>query len=292
MANPNHNLKYRTFNELLDEVSTDFMVYSLEGMIEPAQLIKVAQKVNYDLGLRIHQSKQVILDIHHGKARLPDDFYVMNYALLCFKYKTHDTVLRGRHTEDVLRSEATDDCCPADCAPPDPCDIKCPSVCIEKCTDEYQVVERVLHETRIYEEYENIKFPSCSKIQRGCFNNTVQCARHGEIKGGFIFTDVQNGKIYLDYEGAMEDEEGNLLVLDHPMINEYYEFALKERILQNLYMNGEEVQQKLGFIKQELRVARINAISIVNTPDFSELKAVFDMNRKAMYHKYYYMFAS
>ena len=41
-------LQYRTFDELLNEVSTDFVIYSNEGMIEPAQLIKVAQRVNYD----------------------------------------------------------------------------------------------------------------------------------------------------------------------------------------------------------------------------------------------------
>lgn len=59
----NTELKYRTFDELLDEVSVDFKVYSNEGMIEPGELIKVAQRVTYDLGLRIHKTKEVILDV-------------------------------------------------------------------------------------------------------------------------------------------------------------------------------------------------------------------------------------
>ena len=42
--------QYRTFSQLIDEVSIDFSTYALEGMIEPQQLIKVAQRVNYDLG--------------------------------------------------------------------------------------------------------------------------------------------------------------------------------------------------------------------------------------------------
>ena len=45
--------KYRTFDQLLEDVMVDFQTYALEGMIEPAQLIKVATRVNYDLGLRI-----------------------------------------------------------------------------------------------------------------------------------------------------------------------------------------------------------------------------------------------
>ena len=38
--------KYRTFNQLLDDVTVDFSAYALEGMIEPQQLIKVATRVN------------------------------------------------------------------------------------------------------------------------------------------------------------------------------------------------------------------------------------------------------
>ena len=44
--------KFRTFDQLLEDVSVDFSTYALEGMIEPQQLIKVATRVNYDLGLR------------------------------------------------------------------------------------------------------------------------------------------------------------------------------------------------------------------------------------------------
>jgi hypothetical protein len=67
-------VKYRTFDDLMNEVKTDFFTYEMEGMIEPSQLIKIAQKVNYDLGLRIHSEKQRILDVVDGKVKLPDDY--------------------------------------------------------------------------------------------------------------------------------------------------------------------------------------------------------------------------
>ena len=70
--------KYRTFDQLLEDVMVDFQTYALEGMIEPAQLIKVATRVNYDLGLRIHRTKEIVLDIEHGKAKLPNDFAYLN----------------------------------------------------------------------------------------------------------------------------------------------------------------------------------------------------------------------
>ena len=51
----NYTLKYRTFNQLLEDVTVDLNTFALENMIEPQQLIKLAKKLNYDLGLRINQ---------------------------------------------------------------------------------------------------------------------------------------------------------------------------------------------------------------------------------------------
>lgn len=68
----NTELKYKTFDELLGEVSIDFTMYNNEGLIEPSQLIKIAQKINYDLGLRIHGTKEKILDVEKRKVKLPD----------------------------------------------------------------------------------------------------------------------------------------------------------------------------------------------------------------------------
>jgi hypothetical protein len=90
----------------------------------------------------------------------------------------------------------------------------------------------------------------------------------------------------------MEDDEGNLLVMDHPLVNEFYEYALKQRIYENLYMSGENVVNFLQLVEQRLKAARNNALSFVNTPDFRELKQVWEMNRKAQYHNYYNMFKS
>ena len=98
----NTELKYRTIDELLNEVAADFTMYSLEGLIEPSQLIKVVQRVNYELGLRIHGTKEAVLDLNYGKAKLPDDFYVLNYAYLCGEQSVTREVPSGRHTENVI----------------------------------------------------------------------------------------------------------------------------------------------------------------------------------------------
>ncbi len=90
----------------------------------------------------------------------------------------------------------------------------------------------------------------------------------------------------------MEDDNGNLLVPDHDLLNDYYEYAFKSRIFENLYLNGEDVAQRMQLIEQRLKAARNQALGLVNTPNFREMEKMWWTNRKAMYGKYYYMFES
>lgn len=289
-------LQYRTFDELLNEVSTDFVIYSNEGMIEPAQLIKVAQRVNYDLGLRIHGTKEKVLDIDKRKVKLPDDFYVLNYAYLCGKYKVTYPSMSGRHTENVILDPSkctivngVNTC--NTCGGTDTTCICERTYSVECKTGEkvyVQVIEKRKHEVKTYETFEKLSIATSS----GRVDALNDTKRTGYIKNGYIYTNIDEGSVFISYQGALEDHDGNLLVLDHPMINEYYEYAMKQRILENLYINGEDVTQRMQLIEQRLRGARNNALSIVNTPDFAEMYKLWQTNRKAQYNKYYDMFKS
>ena len=46
----NYILRYRTFNQLLEDVTVDLNTFALENMIEPQQLIKVAIKSRRESG--------------------------------------------------------------------------------------------------------------------------------------------------------------------------------------------------------------------------------------------------
>ena len=280
----NTELKYKTFNQLLDEVGTDFVMYNNENLIEPAQLIKVAQRVNYDLGLRIHGTKEKLLDVEHKKVKLPDDFYVLNYAYLTSTYKVTYRANSGRETENVVVGTCPK-CsqCEANC--------NCETTYVQECQNGerifVQVVEKRKMETRTYDTFDRIRIATDTG-RTDALNDSD--GNIGYIKNGYLYTNMDNGRLFISYQGALEDNEGNLLVLDHPMINEFYQYAIKQRLLENLYINGEDVVQKLQLIEQRLKGARNNALSIVNTPDFAEMYQVWKMNRKAMYHKYYDMF--
>ena len=330
----NYTLRYRTFDQLLDDVTIDLNTFALENMIEPQQLIKVARRVNYDLGLRINQQKEILLDVCHGKVKLPDDLYTFNFAFICGGYVEQQGYnIGGTNIQEVPYVETpanVDICAPAtvNCSVcnSNPCNhtAACPSnTCPTTCTptvipdaynplapygdtcikprvfmnckgDKYELVQIVSNSgvTRVYNDLIPLRMKASQEIECDCPNLYYNTPNQGWIKGGFLFTTFETGTVYLNYQGQLEGDNGELLVPDHELLNDYYEYALKSRILENLYMNGEDVAQRIQMIEQRLKVARNQALSVVNTPNFKELEQMWWANRKAMYGKYYYMFES
>jgi len=331
----NYTLRYRTFDSVLEDVSIDFNTLALENMIEPQQLIKLAKKLNYDLGLRINQTKEVVLEVTHGKVKLPDDFYVFNYALLCGQFTEsigYDGMAGGTNIQEVPYVEtpaSVNICAPItiNCStcnsnpcnltaacPTNSCVAECPTptipsshdplnpygdTCIRprvfmNCKGEKSELIQIINtgQTRTYSTLLPLRMKTSQEISCDCPNLYVNTLDEGWIKGGFLFTTLDTCKVYLNYQGAMEDDNGNLLVPDHDLINEYYEYAFKSRILENLLMNGEDVSQRMQLIEGRLKAARNQALSLVNTPNFSELEEIWWTNRRAMHSKYYDMFTS
>jgi len=135
-----------------------------------------------------------------------------------------------------------------------------------------------------------LEIEKCKSVSSDCFNIQVRGKYKAYLKNGFLCTNIPYASVFINYQSLMEDDEGNLLVMDHPMINEYYEYAIKQRILEDLFMSDESVSNKLSLVENRLRVSRNNALSMINTPDFKELKKVWEMNRVSMYYRYYDMF--
>jgi hypothetical protein len=359
-------IQYRTFDDLLDSVKIDLKGVDLEGMIESQELIKVAMKINRELGLKIHSNKETCLEIHNGKVRLPEDFHVLNFAMVCdTRYATHsstsiprktyeegaldtlgaiqemfhyDTPLkqfttkmninpgvnRVRHTLNTTEimiqvQDPSGHILSFEFLTPNPHEViisSSASVSVQDVkvimvgkmmslhqntgTASVDIVDNnpVVKYLRGHEstQYANITplvmEKSVSVSSEACGVHSKQGYR-GKIKNNFLEVNFPEGVVYINYASAMEDEEGNLLTIDHPFTNEYYEYALKERIFENLILNGETTMgPRFQLVASRLRGVRNNALSYVNTPDFKDLRRIKELNRKAQYHKYVNMFKS
>ena len=378
-------IQYRTFDELLDSVRIDLRVYDVESMINSQELIKVVQRVNKDLGLKINPSKSKAIEVYNGKAKLPSDFYVLNFAVVCGEeverdyslvpaYKTFEQgYYYGMHeTEDLLKprmvkqyTERTtinpgyntithnlntrniiiqcfgidntiigfevqvmnlneirvisDLATPIDhvkvvimgaestysplCQPDNPCPPNpvlmpipleqlpcCTTVSTEGGCPVVNVSAR--GKTKQYHKLIPLTIYDNKSITVDEVNFNKPGIYNAVIKNGYIQTNFDTGLIYINYQGALEDEFGNLLTFDDPKVNDYYEYALKQRIFENLFFADETVVNKLKLVEQRLRESRNIALGYVNTPDFHQMLWLWKANRRAMYSKYYDMFKS
>ena len=371
------NINTRTFDELLDSVRIDFSSYQSQGEIDAASLIKVATRINYELGLRVYQQKETMLEVNHGRAALPADFHQMVLALSCHNY-TH--VQNSPSNGNVLLEEQcpkpTATTCPCQqvlnptanpitttmincttievpvtfppgttnvcamsikdpnkqltittdsfcyntntngvytCGCPNTCNIcniehpggVCPEVVINpyplgKCrticggTNDQATIKILQYcSTQVfcYETFErlyivpNVQSDAFSSIpgNRGDKGNTAS------INGRFLETHNHNcTKVYIQYMGALEDENGNLLVLDHGTINSYYSYSLKERILENIYLNGgEDVLQRLKYVQEKKEFYRTAALSIANMPNYRDVINTISVIRANSNRQYY-----
>ena len=144
--------KYRTFDELLESVKVDFNTYNLEGMIEPQQLIKVAIRVNYDLGLRINRTNSAVVDIENNKGQLPSDFQTLNFAAICGKYRINTTTPSGTTTETHPTTYTPEPGFTAPCEDGQTCkDVCVVKPCKDDSSKDYIVVQRVGENT--YREF-------------------------------------------------------------------------------------------------------------------------------------------
>lgn len=310
MSFTNYTLAYRTFNQLIDDIRVDLPSIDLDGFIEPQTLIKVARKINAKLGLRINQTSETVLEIERYKVKLPDNFQTLNFMLLC-EDKTVKTMMpSGTQVEERVIGPVyqpwpegvdLDSCqehqvpnCPS-CVEPEACEPQNtrPRTCLSCDGNAYELIQTFKFQTIQWRKLVRIKLTGKSSlVDCACPNYNSSSEYEAYIKDGWLHTNFAEGNLYINYQADMVDDEGNLIVPDHALINDYYEYALKDRILENMVMNNESVGNKLQLAKEGLRVAKAEAMTFVNTPNFAELQKMHQVNRKAFYHKYYKMFSS
>ena len=294
-------LIYRTFDELLSTVLSDLKSQDQEGFVDPQDLIKIAQKINKELGIKILRDKHTILEISKNKIRLPLDLYILNYGFVLYnKEIIQDNQRQGIHTEDRI--------IPKNCIPGfiDTCtnERELPNECkdtirITECGEAYELVQTIGKVTHTYKHFSKLYLDEnpliAPEFKKLFEHDYIEEHEHhhkktGYIKQGWLFTNFEEGKVYLNYSSNMEDEDGNLLVLDHEIVNEYYEASLKVRVLENMMLQGEQVGDLLKYFDRKRRDARIEARAIVYTPEFTELQQVWQNNRRNIYNRYYSLF--
>lgn len=268
-------LNYITLNQLMASVESDLRNFADNGMIDRGDVIKIVRKVNADIGLKINRENAVILDIENYKAELPADFMYLQLAILCTQEYHHvGTPVLGTITEEHN-------------VPVTHYNNQMP--CVNECGGCYWVTQQFKERTIKYDRLTPLALTREAKnlSSENCLNLFWKSAYEIDIQNGELITNFRTGKVYISYLSDMVDEDGNVLILDHPLTTEYYEYAVKKHLLENYMLNNDaDVAQKLSYIKNELREARIRGLNFVTTPEYSEINKMHNLSRITFYNRY------
>jgi len=278
--------KYIKFEEVLNSVKSDLHLFDNNGMVLEDRLFKVIYNCNDKLGLKLNKSKQILLEVRNGKADLPFDFYKieMLFATAVTKVPNHLQLIPGQKAEYTT-------CPPKDNSPLIRIDkIGCKDTC---CNDIF-----IVRQPQIQREIEIKTFIPLSMSKR-CSSFCTTYSPQGSVNSEYIVdledniirTSFKEGQIFLCYIGTLEDEDGVPLIPFHPLLNGYYEWSLKKKILEDVFMNSEaDVEKKLQYAIGELKSAYLEAWQFTGYPEHRELENNQRRYESEFYNKWYKMF--
>lgn len=264
------NLRYKTFDQLMSTVKSDLNKYADNNLINDALAIKTARFCNSDLGIKLNGVSEAIIDIHDYKANLPKNFLNGISAFMIFEQAGGflSPGLHGTHTRQYTREELMQKNIPITTAG-----------CLSNCGSCTWVVREYNQKQLIYDRIvpvfltKNAVGRFCSDSPSRVFNSDKREYQF-DIKNETIHTNIKEGTLYITYTTDMADEDGNLLVLDHDIVNPYYEWSLKAKLLEDMVYNKDaQVQELMQDARMQAKVARGQAISIIVRPEYRERNA-------------------
>lgn len=278
-----NNLRYKTFDNLMASIERDLYTFADEGYIIRGKLVKEVRRVNADLGLRINTEREDVLDVIDHVAALPPDFLYLQLAVACKVGNITGPILSGAQTEShTVDIDLQNRSCSFNVCSSGQCDGPC-----DNCM---WVTQRIGIKTHVYTDIRPLSLTKSSSPYCGdfCINHHFKGSKDQisiqEDQATFSF---KEGKVFINYLADMIDDDNNVLILDHPLVNDYYEYAVKKKFFEMMKINKEgDFLQDYQIMSEELRKARIMAISFINTPEYGELIKVFTDNRHRFYKKY------
>lgn len=268
-------IKYRKGKEIIDQVADDLGSYDDQGLIDYSRLYKILRRCNATLGEKLNPDRQAVIHVKNYRAYLPEDFVSLNYAFVCTKREVNVTPPKGFQIEYKTLCTKAKNCDP----------------CITECDNDYAIFQLLDDEWTQYKSLETVSVNSKSfnKCNSECPNTRVNSHRTIEIgDDGTVTTTFTNGDLYLNYVGSMENEDGELLVLDHPLVEPYYEAEVTRQILKSIVYNKDgDVGELYKDTKIEAARARTAAMSFVNTPGYDEIRNLWKSQRERLYRKYF-----
>lgn len=281
------DFKYITLSQLMSSVSSDLHQYDDGGLIDSDKVIKVVKRCNEKLGYAIYQHKEVILDVTNYKVELPADFYKIEMLFGVFTDDISTTPLLGSRQLDFSSTP------PADKSQLITVNK---TACVDICNNCVFVTERN-HDTNVTIRYSKVIPMSISNSSNELvtsYSPNLGYKRSNytvDLKDGYIHTTFKTGKVHLCYLAELVNEEGELLIPQHPLLNDYYEWSVKYKIFEDIFMNSEaEVVNKMQLAQKRASESYIDAWNFVSTLKKNQWESLEESRKRNLYNKFYKIF--
>jgi hypothetical protein len=273
--------KYIPLSSLMASVKSDLNLYDDAGMIDEDRVIKVIAECNQKLGQKIYKSRECKLTVVNSKAEVPRDLFKINNisAFQIYNVQHSDPDFNSMQVE--FTSEKPKDISKI---------ITYGKIaCEDSCNNCYWVTNNKKHIERetIYKRLVPLNYSS-NIINKGCNKHNINSQYTVDLQDNIFRFNFESGDVYLDYLGDLITDDGEIEIPFHPMLNPYYEYSVKEKILEDIYLNSEaDILQKLQYISQKRLDAYGKAWSFVQTEDYKEWNKIQKKLREEHWNKWY-----
>ncbi len=277
-----NNLKYITLSKLIASVTNDLPALDAQGFIDPSRLIKTVMTCNEQLGIPIYRIKECFIPVSNYRADLPLDFWKVVY--LCAVEETSFGLknFRDPFNNTVTLEMKAEAACEASLQviQEGSCVTNCPTKIIKRCGTDLITTYTTWTELSLSKR-------SNTRVHALCMNRD-RCKYTIDIDEETIDLPFREGELYMMYFTAMQDENGEVIVPFHPLVTNWYEWCLKEKILQDMLFNSDgDVVNKLQYASRERAKYWLDAMNFVTEPEYKQLQEIQRKKEQRFYNTYY-----
>ncbi len=273
-----HQFQYITLTQLLASVKGDLPSFKDSGFIDEGNVMKTVMYCNEKLGLSINKVKETVIQIRNYKAELPADFQKVVYVA-ALQYSSFGTSqYRDPFNNFVNQTE--------ECAlEVEPFTMGNETICKRK-------IRRKTGDSlwQIYTQWTELSLSQSSYIHTttNCINNNIKGKYTIDLTDEEIRTPFREGELYIMYYGNMTNENGEVLIPFHPLITNWYEWCVKEKILMDMAFNSDgDVANKLKLAQMEKTKAWLDALDFTLEPAYKQQYEYQKKKEMEMWQKYF-----
>ncbi len=267
-------------SELLLEVENTLISFHERSLIDDSLYYPIIKRSLSKLGLRALPTTNIVVQIKDYEGTLPYDFFKLLKAVGCasvtqFQTNENPSVYEVYNSDKFL--SFNDDYL-----------LKPNEVRIDEEGDEYYVIQRYETFGLRYTDFFplSVSGSSYQYCTEGCINKKVLSQNQIDISGRKITASFAEGSIYIEYLQSLEQETTDgmdLLIPNFGPITSWIVYQCIFKGLEKVYLNSEaDVLQRLQYIKEQVSIAEINAMSFISRHSVKE----FYTARKQLFSRY------